>query len=222
MPHYIKCSSCNGHGYLSCDDCLCQTCNGKGKVNCSNCIDGYKPCELCNSTGQILQKRLFFSYSKPCPVCEGAKKISCYFCKGSGFVTCSNCKGTGRMLSCSTCNSTQKIQCEDCAGTGKIESKWFKSLTSLPIDRLDFEYKKRQQEVQTLKIDISRWSRELADLHQWHDRERQANPYMANHRGAYPSGIDSIPRKISGIEDRINELKDEMEAIDQVKSAKWK
>jgi len=126
------------------------------------------------------------------------------------------------MLSCSTCNSTQKIQCEDCAGTGKIESKWFKSLTSLPIDRLHFEYKKRHGEVQTLKIDISRLSRELADLDNWYDRELQAKPYMAYHPGAYPSGIDSIPREIRGIENRINELEDEMEAIDQVINAQWK
>lgn len=222
MAHYVKCPSCNGYGYFSCNDCQCKRCKSKGKINCSNCTGGYIPCEFCDSTGQIAKKLLFFTNYEPCPECNGAKKLTCPVCKGSDLVICPECKGTGRVPSCATCGGSGKIECSKCAGTGKIESAWYKSLNNLPVERLRFEYEKRQREIQQLQIKISRRSRELDDMYEEYERDRNANPYLYDHPGAYPGGLDSIPREISQLEENIGKLEDEMEAIDEVLNTKWK
>lgn len=220
MPHYEKCSSCNGYGYFSCEDCLCQICEGKGKISCSKCVDGYQPCYFCDSTGLISKKLLFVSYSVPCPECKGSKKIRCLYCEGTGFNVCSDCKGTGKKNSCSICHGTRKIQCSDCIGTGKIESQWFKSIKAYSVDRLNFESNRRKREIDLLYKEISHLESQLRELESWHDRELERNPWIASHPGAYPSGLDSIPRDIRIIENKIDELKDEIDAIDQVISDK--
>lgn len=126
MEEYVTCSSCNGQGYLPCNDCRCGHCEGTGKLKCSDCTDGYIPCEHCNSTGKIQKKLLFIPYSAECPECKGAKKLACPVCDGNGFIKCQECNGAGYNPSCPTCGGTRKIKCSNCDGQGKVESEGFK------------------------------------------------------------------------------------------------
>lgn len=221
MSRYANCPHCKGYGYFSCEHCTCKICHGKGKINCSNCMEGSVPCLVCNSTGQIRKKGLIFSHSISCPECKGAKRLHCPACKGSHLVSCPECKGTGKDASCKVCGGTQRIQCGHCKGSGKMESEFFKSLKNLPVDRLKFEYEKRQREIQQVQTKISRLSREEEDIREDYYRDKSENPGAYIH-GGYPIGLDSIPREIGQLEKRIGEIEDDMEAINQVLNTKWK
>lgn len=71
-------------------------------------------------------------------------------------------------------------------------------------------------------MQISRLSRELDEVYGWYERERALRPGAYNAAGSYPAGLNSIPREMSGLETRIHQIHDEIEAIDRVISEKWK
>lgn len=145
---FEKCHFCNGQGHFNCEDCLCQRCE-QGKVKCPKCTNGQVPCSFCNSTGQISKKGFFFTRSVTCPKCGGSGQVLCTNCN-YGRMTCPECNGTGRTSSCSTCNGTRKLQCRRCGCTGRVESEWFKSFKTMPVERLKSEFDSRQQRTHDL------------------------------------------------------------------------
>jgi hypothetical protein len=194
-------------------------CGAKGKIKCSKCDDGYQPCYFCASTGLINKKRLFGSYSAPCPECKGSKKIRCLHCEGKGSAICSECKGTGRKYSCLSCLGTGRIKCSDCFGKGKIESQWLKSIKYYSSDKLNIEIDKRKHEIDRLKYKKSQLIGDLSELEDYADSIKN-EPWVVGHRGALPIGLDSIPGEISIIENQIEELDDEIDAIYEALGAK--
>jgi hypothetical protein len=221
MALYVSCKNCNGRGSLQCNNCICKKCDSKGKISCSACSNGYISCRTCAATGQVSSKILFFTVHDTCPQCGGSKKIACKSCDRSTFIVCSSCKGAGRNSQCSKCNGTQKITCSECDGKGTFASEWLKSLPSLPVDRLRFEYEKRQREVSTINIDASRLSREINELYEWYEQDKRAHPANYDHAGS-SLGWDGLQNQINEGQRRCSELEREMSAIDEVLNQKWK
>ena len=219
MSVYSRCETCDGAGYFRCKDCICKTCQAKAKVRCSNCDSGKLACGLCGSTGEVSKKGLIFTRQEQCPSCRGAKRVRCGVCSGSALVNCPSCGGKGRNSTCSRCNATQKIKCTNCSGTGKLEGEWSKSLKNLPVDRLQFEHQKRQQKVQTLYMEVSRFSRELEEDYEEERLHRQRDPSFFRDAGpttfVNEGAIERTQAQIRGLEE-------EMEAIEKVLGAKWK
>lgn len=227
MAAHDSCVDCKGQGYSRCEACVCTKCGLNGKVKCSGCDNGVLPCQLCSATGQVAKKGLIFTRQEECPSCRGAKTIPCNNCKGSRYVTCYSCEGRGRNAQCSQCGTTQKIGCRTCNGSGKVESQWSKSLKNLPVDRLRFEHEKRQREVSTLEIQISRVQRQIDQLQQdWNDAYEEAA--SSGSRGihnfdasGYQSGDRALYNEIGNLEKRRSELESEMQAIEQALNTKW-
>jgi hypothetical protein len=222
MGAYTSCSSCKGRGHFSCEECICKTCQDSGKVKCKECVGGKTHCYFCRGTGQIEKHGWVFTKRETCPDCRGSKKITCKVCSGSDKTSCAACSGKGRNATCWQCKGTHKIGCKDCAGSGRVESEWYKSLKTLPVDRLRYEQEKRQREVSNLYTQVSRVSRELDEMYRYYEEDRQMHPNRYNAAGSYPSGLDSLPREINSLESRISDLNDEISTIDQVISEKWK
>lgn len=170
----------------------------------------------------------------PCSDCNGKGFVKCEKCAGAGLVICPKCSGTGYLTGCQKCGDKRKIQCGKCGGSGKLESEkykkkktWRASLESFPVDRLRFEYEKRQREVGNLQTKTVQLAAKEAEISEWYDREYE---HAANHfylseekeGPSYPAGLVTIPAEIVRLEERIEELEDEMHAIDQVLSKKWK
>lgn len=167
MAQYDYCSSCGGHGSFPCFDCPCPNCGTSGKVTCNQCTRGYIPCSYCNSTGVTkIEKWIFFTSSISCPQCNGATQLRCATCNGQGSVKCYRCMGSGYLEKCPKCNDKREIKCKVCDGTGKVESAWYKSLCNMSVERLQFEYEKRQHEIQNLEIRMDRLSRNQEELYQ--------------------------------------------------------
>ena len=83
----------------------------------------------------------------------------------------------------------------------------------LTTERLKFEYERRQREIVRFEMDISRLHRDLNELHEHYERDRLARPYAYEDAGSYPLGIDSIPKQIARLEERIHLLEHEMRGI---------
>ena len=57
--------------------------------------------------------------TKPCPICNGEKKIVCPGCKGSKKEVCGECDGTGKKI-CGNCGGSGKETCDECFGDGRV------------------------------------------------------------------------------------------------------
>jgi hypothetical protein len=233
MSLYVKCKVCSGNGHFKCDSCICGICQSKGWLRCSNCeAADYYPrgrvrCGTCAATGQVTKKGLVFSRQEKCPGCGGLKYVACPICKGQNAITCTRCKGSGRNTSCARCGATGTIKCESCAGTGKREGEWLKSLNTLPIDRLGFAHEKRRTELLRLQMELSSYDRELDEFRDWYDtKQREARAFGGE--GLERAFIDEghtdagIWMARGGTQDRIDEIKREMHAIERVLEARWK
>ena len=116
--------------------------------------------------------------------------------------------------------------CPECGGAGKSESteykSWVKSLENLSVDRLRFEYEKRQREIESLQIKI------YSLTHERDDMEDEYEEWSENHPDAEPEErplIDAINRaydEISKSEERISQIQEEMKEIEKVIDKKWK
>jgi len=192
MNRYKRCPRCHGFGSLF--DCPCP-----------HCKDGKVACSSCKGTGKIPKRFLFFSYIGQCPSCNGTGSIKCLECGGSGFI---------------------ETMCPECGGAGKSESteykSWVKSLENLSVDRLRFEYEKRQREIESLQIKI------YSLTHERDDMEDEYEEWSENHPDAEPEErplIDAINRaydEISKSEERISQIQEEMKEIEKVIDKKWK
>lgn len=148
---------------------------------------------------------------------------------------CSDCSGKGANARCARCNGTRCYSCTSCTGSGRTVSEWFKSLDRLPVDRLRFEFEKRQREVASAErqigstqTKIARVSRELDEMYEWYERDRIERPGAYNAAGTEPAGLHDFPREISnlecevgGFERTIENLQDELSAIQEVIDLKW-
>lgn len=249
MAVYIKCQTCSGSGFIRCGTCLCKDCESKGKIKCatcsngrvacSSCNHGKAHCEACGATGEQSSKFLFFTFRRPCLNCKGSKTVSCYVCGGSGSilcsickgeasVTCSACNGKGAYSECSQCYGTQKLACQNCSGKGKLESEWLKSLRDLPVDRLRFEYEKRQRGISNVQMQVSSVQRQFDELQQeWGDAYDEAAAQGSAgvtrfDASGFQSGTAYLYKEMDTLNGRIGELKAEMKAIDRVIGSKWK
>jgi hypothetical protein len=227
MAVYKRHEPCAGKGYLKCEDCKCTRCNSTGEVECSSCNRGKLGCAACHATGEISKKGLIFTRREECPRCRGIGRISCNVCKGSTQIACSSCNGKGRNATCSRCGATQKIKCNECGGSGKVEGQWVKSIRDWPVDRLDFEHKKRQSEISRIELQLSRVQREMKELHEdWDEAysEAASRPGGVERFDAsgYQGGRQILGDQISSINAHLSELNEEMQALDNVLSSKWK
>jgi hypothetical protein len=207
MNKYIICPTCHGFGSVICRECWCPDCNGKGKI----------VCDYCAGTGKI-QKKFLFLY----------KEVSCHICNGSGSIKCPKCEGIGHLPHCSKCHGKGEIKCPKCGGTRKLETteykSWVKSLESLPVDRLRFEYEKRQREIESLQTKTYSLARERdnmeEELKEW-EEEHKFNDYSADEMPCL-GGINRAYSEISESEDRIRQIQEEMKEIEKVINKKWR
>jgi len=153
--------------------------------------------------------------------------VPCSTCIGSRYVACYSCDGKGRSAHCSHCGTTQKIECRTCNASGKIESQWAKSLKDFPVDRLRFEYEKRQREVSNLQMQISHIERQVDQLQQeWnyaYEEAASSGPRGIHNFDAsgYQSGQRALYDEISSLGMRRSELENEMQAIEHALNSKW-
>jgi hypothetical protein len=222
MAAYDNCADCKGHGYFRCAECGCKSCQASGKANCAHCNKGRVPCRTCGATGWISTKHWILTNSEICPDCRRGKTVTCGVCKGSSIANCPSCKGSGRNAQCSKCGGTQKIACRTCSGSGKVVSQWVKSLNDYPVERLRFEYEKRQREVSNLQRQTEHIERKIERLQEDWNEAYEAAPNIHNFdAGGYQSGQQAYYDEIGDASARMRELESEMGAIEQVLNSKW-
>jgi hypothetical protein len=225
---WIRCAKCD-RGKLPCGSCgavgripskflfltlqkTCPVCMGLKKINCQDCkATGKLKCSLCSGVGAF-----------KCTSCTGAGAFVCNKCSGAGALVCQPCEGKGRYPQCSKCKGIRKLTCEECKGTGKVEHSWVKSLKKLSAERLKFEYEKRHREISNIQMQINRLSRELDEMYEWYEQDRALHSGAYNAAGAYPSGLDSIPRQINSLQSDIGRLEGEMKVLEYVLNQKWR
>ena len=233
MSLYENCSTCQGQGSLPCDECKCSTCKATGKVDarCSRCQTGKVQCDRCEGTGKVLEKKGWFSDKyKQCYSCSGSGRVACPACYGTSSVkaSCSSCGGSGRAARCSSCGGKTKVTCATCKGAGRFEGQWVKSLQSLPVDRLRFEFEKRQWESSDCKNQTSSVRRAeerlQSDQSEAYDEAASSGPRGIHdfYAGGFESESKAKYREIARLEKRVGELEAEMSAIQQVIDSKWK
>lgn len=100
------------------------------------------------------------------------------------------------------------------------------NFSDFPVDRLRFEYEKRERELSRLQMELSDLRREEAQINDdWNEASNNlgsATDYRNFDAGGYQSGLEHVSNQISNVHERTNELKAEMRAIEQALNAKWK
>jgi len=253
MAVHNACDSCNGNGYTPCS-CKCKKCDSKGKIKCRNCNNGKvkcahcssgkAPCQSCGATGLLVKERLFGSIREDCPVCEGTKRINCTACKGlaslscsrchgSGVHTCPLCGGTGRSSQCSKCHGTNRIKCQKCQGTGQLLSMAHDtSYRTWPLERLRFEYEKRQHQVSNLHAQIlqiqgthnqlaDERAREYANMETWEQAEQFQIVHGHSEQG-YDYRLSQTRNQIQALQNQIKSVEQEMQELENTMNSKWK
>ncbi|HZT59307.1 MAG TPA: hypothetical protein VFA21_11835 [Pyrinomonadaceae bacterium] len=100
-------------------------------------------------------------------------------------------------------------------------------MNDFPVERLRFEYDKRQREVSNLQMQIRHIERKIDQLQEdWDEayREAEASGPRGIHNfdaGGYQSGSQAYYDEIGDAGARIRELESEMSAIEQVLNSKW-
>jgi chromosome segregation ATPase len=98
----------------------------------------------------------------------------------------------------------------------------------MPIDKLKFEYEKRQRKISTLQIQLSRNTQEYDQLQEdWND---EYNSRRSQGRGAlndfdasgFQGGSNHLMSQISACEGEIRQLEAEMTAIEEAMETNWK
>jgi predicted nucleic acid-binding Zn-ribbon protein len=89
----------------------------------------------------------------------------------------------------------------------------------LTVDRLRFEYDKRQNELTRLQMELSDLRREYAQVNDdWNEASSNLDSgadYRNFDAGGYQSGLAYISNQISQVSQRINNLRAEMSAIEE-------
>lgn len=224
MPVYTVCGSCKGARTFACSACVCKECTG-GKVEslCPKCLGNARVrCESCQGEGRRLAKKGWFSdtYAQ-CWDCEGTRQRKCSCITGSVLVACPSCKGTSRSAQCATCAGTGKLKCSTCKGKGRVESEWYKSLSSMPVDQLKFEHQKRQQQVSVLEMKRMNLQRQYDAIQEmW--AEESANLHTARDYQNYnPPSTSGIENEMSTVSSKISSVTEEISAIEKALDAKW-
>jgi chromosome segregation ATPase len=100
------------------------------------------------------------------------------------------------------------------------------NFNDFPIDRLRFEYEKRERELSRLQMELSDLKREEAQINDdWNEASSNLSSgadYRNFDAGGYQSGLAHVSNQISNVHERMNELRAEMRAIEQALNAKWK
>jgi chromosome segregation ATPase len=100
------------------------------------------------------------------------------------------------------------------------------NFSDFPVDRLRFEYEKRERELSRLQMELSDLRREEAQINNdWEEASsnlRSSADYRNFDAGGYQSGLQHVSNQMSDVYGRMNELKAEMSAIEQALNAKWK
>jgi chromosome segregation ATPase len=95
-----------------------------------------------------------------------------------------------------------------------------------PVDRLRFEYEKRERELSRLQMELSDLKREEAQINNdWEEASSQlvtSADYRNFDAGGFQSGLQHISNQKSDVYGRMKELEAEMKAIEQALNAKWK
>jgi hypothetical protein len=229
MSLYDSCPSCKGYRSFDCAVCRCTRCDGTGQITakCSSCQDGKIACPRCEGSGHVIAKKGFFGDKYgTCPNCGGIRRINCGKCGGSEQVktTCTACKGTKRNATCGQCDATGTITCSTCKGSGQVPSEWYESLAKMPIDKLKFEYEKRQRSISTLRMTASSLTRD------YEQSERECDEYQEERRAQgelHPDQIgydyrNRLIAKMGSCESQIREMESEMSAIEKAMESNWK
>ena len=215
MAVWDRCSPCNGTGSFKCKDCKCPRCEASGtiKETCPKCSGSKKvTCDKCQDEGQLLKKKGFFSDTyERCWRCSGSGQQDCACHSGTVSVSCPACKGVTRNAQCSKCGSTGQLKCTACGGSGKVPSEWYRSLATMPVEKLKFEHEKRQRTIPILETTISGVRREHVEL--------LDQPYTAE---GYSDRARPLRNEMDRLSAEIGNLKMEMDAIERAMESKWK
>jgi len=229
MSLYETCSSCKGAGTFDCTACKCAKCSSSGTVpvKCQQCSGGTIPCQNCSATGRVVVKKGFFSDKYgPCWKCSGSGRSKCSACTdGVRKDKCPACGGSGRDSRCAKCGGTGKIKCATCGGSRTVEGEWIRSLRNLPVDRLKFEYQKRENELSRLQRKMAGLERENEEWKEWYEGElERLADSPSSRRGFIEEGHSNagIWEDIGRVDKEMQRVQAEMEAIDNVLSFKWK
>ena len=115
------------------------------------------------------------------------------------------------------------IPCEHCDGLGKIGGPWIQEISNWSIDRLRFEYEKRQREIQRLEIMSNELERQYDEAYyNWEDRyedvvAERGSDAAYNICGKGPERPDVL----NSYAKSIGKFEEEMAAIEQVMNTKW-
>jgi len=100
------------------------------------------------------------------------------------------------------------------------------NFSDFPVDRLRFEYEKRERELSRLQMELSDLKREEAQINDdWNEASSNLSSgadYRNFDAGGYQSGLTHVSNQISDLHGRMNELRTEMSTIEQALNAKWK
>ena len=90
---------------------------------------------------------------------------------------------------------------------------------NFPVDRLRFEYEKRQNEITRLQMELSDLRREEAQINDdWNEASSNlgsAADYRNFDAGGYQSGLAHVSNQISEVSRHMNELRAEMSASEE-------
>jgi hypothetical protein len=219
-----ECEPCGGSGKIKCDTCRCKTCGATGKVSgdCISCDNGMVVCSRCEGGGRVVVKQGWFSdtYGE-CSACGGSGQRRCSICNGTGtrLNSCSACHGKGRNSNCSQCSGTARFPCTKCGGSGRDKTEWLRAPNAASVDQLRFEYDKRHHRARSLQLEISRLTIELE-----HDYEEDRLDRLENPSKYYGDGSEVIfsnEGAIKRVQRQIQDIEEELEAIEMLLRAKW-
>jgi len=201
---FVRCSECSGSGSIPFDT-TCVICSGKGTTGCDKCRDGSIPCTSCNATGK---QRVLAFFSASCATCQGKGKLICSTCKGTSKTKCPKCNGSGHI--------SQSKPCTVCNGNGQVEDlkyrAWVNALQEFSVDRLQDEKSRRQHKTSDSRSKIGQLQAALREG--WDDWE--TDPASSNNcRHGWTPSTWGENREISNLEERITELEDEIDLIQE-------
>lgn len=141
---------------------------------------------------------------KKCAICSAIVE--------KDLITCPNC-GSGVFESQKIKSIFTEIRQPKASGTKRTE--YNNKEKRLSVDQLRFEIDKRQRQIINLQSKISRKSRDLEALYNEYERNRAANPAAYDDWGAYPGGLDTIPKEIQQMERQIYKLENEINKFEE-------
>jgi len=216
VGEFITCSACKGQRSLAGEQVLCPTCQGLKTVraSCPRCAGNCSvKCKVCDGTGS--GSWLFLR--RPCHTCSAKGLLPCPSCQGQGFRLgkCGECSGTGAIPG-------PRVPCGPCGGNGQVKNPWLDEIKALSPERLRFEYERRERLISSLQERLREARRELDDLYDWYEEDRDRNPQNYREAGTEPGGLHDIPLQMDHLEASIRDTEDELSTLLVVIEHKWK